>query len=191
MTEWGVGSSVRRLCAPTGALLALVLVLPRPLSQRPHLIRRRCRRLRSPKPVQPTVTVVRQVPVVTPAPVVRHSTPVVKTPAQRVKPKPAPAPAKVTVKRVAKPKASKPAPVLRLPHDRNRVPLAASPRLRPRRPTRSTATYSRSRGSGCCSLRWAARSCFSPRDGSSTGALHELAAVHAAHRAPPPTRCRH
>ena len=125
MTEWGVGSSVRRLCAPTGALLALVLVFaasalaapapdPPPLPAPPKA-----------EPVQPTVTVVRQVPVVRPAPVVTHSTPVAKAPAQRVKPKPAPARAKVTAKRVAKPKASKPAPVLRPPHDRNRVPLAA------------------------------------------------------------------
>jgi len=77
------------------------------------------------EPVQPTVTVVvRQAPVVTPAPVVR-STPVAKAPVQRAKPKPAPAPAKVKVKRVAKPKASTTAPVVRPPHDRNRVPLAA------------------------------------------------------------------
>ena len=112
---------MRRLRAPTGALLALVLVLaasalagpapdPPPLPAPPKA-----------EPVQLTVTVVRQVPVVRPAPVVTHSSPVAKAPARRVKTKPA----KVTAKRVAKPKSSKPAPVLRPPHDRTRVPLAA------------------------------------------------------------------
>ena len=65
--------------------------------------------------------VVRQAPVVTPAPVVQRPTPVAKAPVQRAKPKPAPA--KVT--RVVKPKAEAPAPVVRPPHDRYRVPLAA------------------------------------------------------------------
>ena len=71
-------------------------------------------------PVQPTVTVVvREAPVVTPAPVVQAPKPVAKAPVKRAKPKPAPA--KVT--RVVKPKP--PVPVARVPHDRNRVPLAA------------------------------------------------------------------
>ena len=65
--------------------------------------------------------VVRQAPVVTPAPVVQRPKPVAKAPTQRAKPKPPPA--KVT--RVAKPKAVAPAPVVRVPHDRYRVPLAA------------------------------------------------------------------
>jgi hypothetical protein len=123
MTVWGVGSSVRRLCAPTGVLLVLGLVLAAsalaaPSPDPPPLPPPKT------EPVQPTVTVVVQAPVVTPTPV-RHSTPVAKAPAQRVKPKPAPAPAKAKVKRVVKPKASKPVPVVRPPHDRNRVPLVA------------------------------------------------------------------
>jgi hypothetical protein len=127
LADRGVGSSLRRLCAPTGALVALCLAFavsataatpspdPPPQPAPPKA-----------QPVQPTVTVVvRQAPVVTPAPVVKRSTPVAKAPVQRVKPKAAPAPAKVAAKRVAKPKASKPAPVVRPPHDRNRVPLVA------------------------------------------------------------------
>jgi hypothetical protein len=62
--------------------------------------------------------VVRQAPVVTPAPVVQQPKPVAKVPVQRAKPKPA------KVKPVVKPKASAPV-VARPPHDRNRVPLAA------------------------------------------------------------------
>src|SRR5919112_6306517 len=98
MNDSGVGSSVRRLCAPTGALLALGLVVaasalaapspdppPRPAPPKAE-------------PVQPTVTIVREVPVLTPAPVVRQSTPAAKAPTPRVKPKPAPA----RVKRVVK-----------------------------------------------------------------------------------------
>ncbi len=124
MADWGVGSSLRRLCASTGALVALGLVLavsaaaaapspdPPPAPPAPPKT----------EPVQPTVTVVvRQAPVVTPAPVVQRPTPVRKAPAQRAKPKPAPA--KVTP--VVKPKAKAPAPVARPPHDRYRVPLAA------------------------------------------------------------------
>jgi outer membrane biosynthesis protein TonB len=122
MADWGVGTSLRRLCAPTGALVALCLVFavsataapsPDPPPAPPA----------APKtePVQPTVTVVvRQAPVVTPAPVVQRPAPVAKAPVQRTKPKPAPA--KV---RVVKPKASAPVPVVRPPHDRSRVPLAA------------------------------------------------------------------
>jgi len=73
-------------------------------------------------PVQPTVTVVvREAPVVTPAPVVQAPTPVAKAPVKRATPKPAPA----KVARVVKPKAQAPAPVARVPHDRFRVPLAA------------------------------------------------------------------
>jgi hypothetical protein len=63
--------------------------------------------------------------VVTQAPVVRSSTPSVVVPAHRAKPKPKPKAAPVKVTRVGKPKASAPAPVVRPPHDRNRLPLAA------------------------------------------------------------------
>ena len=120
MADWGVGSSLRRVCAPTGALVALCLVFavsataapsPDPPPAPPA----------APKtePVQPTVTVVvRQAPVVTPAPVVQQPKPVAKVPVQHAKPKPA------KVKPVVKPKASAPV-VVRPPHDRNRVPLAA------------------------------------------------------------------
>ena len=122
MADWGVGSSLRRVCAPTGALVALCLVFavsataapsPDPPPAPPA----------APKtePVQPTVTVVvRQAPVVTPAPVVQQPKPVAKVPVQRAKPKPAPA--KVT--RVVKPKPSAAVPVVRPPHDRYQVPLA-------------------------------------------------------------------
>lgn len=123
MADWGVGSSLRRVCAPTGALVLLCLALaasalaapspdPPPAPPAP------------PKtaPVQPTVTVVvRQAPVVTPAPVVQAPKPVAKAPAKRTKPKAAP----VKVTRVAKPKAAAPVPVVHVPHDRYRVPLAA------------------------------------------------------------------
>jgi hypothetical protein len=64
--------------------------------------------------------VVREAPVVTPAPVVQQPKPVAKAPVQRAKPKPAPA----KVKPVVKPKASAPV-VGRPPHDRYRVPVAA------------------------------------------------------------------
>ena len=124
MADRGVGSSLRRLCASTGALVALGLVLavsaaaaapspdPPPAPPAPPKT----------EPVQPTVTVVvRQAPVVTPAPVVQRPTPVRKAPVQRAKPKPAPA----KVAPVVKPKAKAPAPVARPPHDRYRVPLAA------------------------------------------------------------------
>ena len=124
MADRGVGSSLRRLCASTGALVALGLVLavsaaaaapspdPPPAPPAPPKT----------EPVQPTVTVVvRQAPVVTPAPVVQRPTPVRKAPTQRAKPKPAPA----KVAPVVKPKAKAPAPVARPPHDRYRVPLAA------------------------------------------------------------------
>ena len=124
MADRGVGSSLRRLCASTGALVALGLVLavsaaaaapspdPPPVPPAPPKT----------EPVQPTVTVVvRQAPVVTPAPVVQRPTPVRKAPVQRAKPKPAPA----KVAPVVKPKAKAPAPVARPPHDRYRVPLAA------------------------------------------------------------------
>ena len=135
MTEWGVGSSVGRLCALTGALLALGLVAAAPALAAPSPDPPPLPAPPKAEPVQPTVTVVREVPVVTPAPVVRQSTPVAKTPApvgrhstpvakapvQRVKPRPAPA----KVKPVVKPKAAKPAPIVRPPHDRNRVPLVA------------------------------------------------------------------
>jgi outer membrane biosynthesis protein TonB len=120
LADWGVGTSLRRLCAPTGALVALCLVFavsavaapspdPPPAPPAPPKT----------EPVQPTVTVVvRQAPVVTPAPVVQQPKPVAKVPVQRAKPKPA------KVKPVVKPKASAPV-VARPPHDRNRVPLAA------------------------------------------------------------------
>ena len=68
-----------------------------------------------------TVVVRQAPPVVTPAPVVQRPAPVAKAPVKRAKPKPAPA--KVT--RVVKPKASAPVTVVRPPHDRYRVPLAA------------------------------------------------------------------
>jgi outer membrane biosynthesis protein TonB len=123
MADRGVGSSLRRLCAPTGALVALCLALavsataatpspdPPPQPAPPKA-----------EPVQPTVTVVvRQAPVVTRAPVVQRPAPVAKAPAKRVKPKPGPA--KVT--RVVKPRASAPAPVVPPPHDRYGAPLAA------------------------------------------------------------------
>ncbi len=124
MTDWGVGSSLWRVLAPTGALLALGLIFavsvsaapspdPPPLPPAPP----------KEQPVQPTVTVVVQqpAPVVTPAPVVQRPAPVAKVPVQRAKPKPAPA----KVKRAAKPKASAPAPAVQPLHDRFRVPLAA------------------------------------------------------------------
>ncbi len=123
MTDWGVGSSLRRVCAPAGALLALGLIFavsavaapspdPPPAPPAPPKT----------EPVQPTVTViVRQAPVVAPAPVVQRPTPVRTAPTQRAKPKPAPK--KVTP--VAKSKAKAPAPVVPVPHDRHRVPLAA------------------------------------------------------------------
>jgi hypothetical protein len=124
MADWGVGSSLRRVCAPAGALFALGLIFavsvsaapspdPPPLPPAPP----------KEQPVQPTVTVVvrQPAPVVTPAPVVQRPAPVAKAPVQRAKPKPAP----VKVKPIVKPKAAAPAPVVRVPHDRNRVPLAA------------------------------------------------------------------
>jgi hypothetical protein len=122
MADRGVGSSLRRWCAPTGALVALCLVFavsataapspdPPPAPPAPPKT----------EPVQPTVTVVvREAPVVTPAPVVQRPAPVAKAPVKRAKPKPAPA----KVKPVVKPKASAPV-VVRPPHDRYRVPLAA------------------------------------------------------------------
>ncbi len=175
MTEWGVGSSVGRLCALTGALLALGLVAAAPALAAPSPDPPPLPAPPKAEPVQPTVTVVREVPVVTPAPcqavdpgredpapVVRHSTPVAKAPVQRVKPKPAPA----KVKPVVKPKAAKPAPVCDRLTTATGCPWLPSPRLRPRRPTRSTATCSRSQASGYCSLRWAAQSCSSSRGAS-------------------------
>jgi hypothetical protein len=126
MREPWFGSTLRRLCAPTGAVVALCLFLalpafasaapspdPPPLPVAPE-----------PEPTQPApASVVQQAPVVTQAPVVRSSTPVVVVPVRQTKPKPKAA-APVKVARVVNPKVPVPTPVAR-PHDRNRVPLAA------------------------------------------------------------------
>ena len=99
----------------------------------------------------------------TPAPVVTHSTPVAKAPAQHVKPKTAPSQGQAG--REAEGCRSR----LRR---RDRLTTATGcpwpplPRLRPRRPIRLTTTRSRLQAAGCCSLRWAARSCSS-RPGAS------------------------
>ena len=132
MPELWFGTSLRRLCAPTGALVALCLFLavpafaaaapspdPPPLPATPE-----------PQPARPAPSpVVRDTRVVTvvvtQAPVVRSSTPSVVVPVHRAKAKPKPKAAPVKVTRVGKPKASAPAPVVRPPHDRNRLPLAA------------------------------------------------------------------
>jgi hypothetical protein len=129
MLEPWFGSPLRRLCASTGVVVALCVLLalpafgaapapdPPPLSVAPE-----------PQPEQPApAPVVRQAPVVTPrvvtqTPLVRTSTPAVVVPVQRAKTKPKAA-APVKVARVVKPKAQ--TPVARPPHDRNKVPLAA------------------------------------------------------------------
>ena len=162
MADWGVGSSLRRLCAPTGALVALGLVLavsaaaapspdPPPAPPAPPKT----------EPVQPTVTVVvRQAPVVTPAPVVQRPTPVRKAPVQ----------AREAEARPGEGQAGREAEGQRRPPWRGRHTIATGCRWprssRPRPPTRSTATCSRSPASGCCSSQWAAQSCSSPRGGS-------------------------
>jgi hypothetical protein len=133
MPEQWFGSSVRRLCAPNGAVLALCLVLafpafasaapspdPPPLAAAPE-----------PQPARPApapAPVVRQAPVVTvvvtQAPLVRSSPPAAVAPVRHVKANPKKT-APLKVKHVVKPKAKAPAAVARPPHDRNRVPLAA------------------------------------------------------------------
>ena len=60
MTDWGVGSSLRRVCAPAGALFALGLVFAVSVSAAPSPDPPPLPRPAPPKsqPVQPTVTVV-------------------------------------------------------------------------------------------------------------------------------------
>jgi len=122
--------SLRRLCAPTGALALLGLILaagslaatpspdPPPQAVAPEA---------PPATQAAKPTPVARAPVVTPPPAVRHVAPVVRTQptrAVRVKPKPAATPK-------AKPKAkAERAPVRQVvsrpaPHDRGPVPLAA------------------------------------------------------------------
>ena len=161
MADWGVGSSLRRVCAPTGALVALCLAFavsasaapspdPPPAPPAPPKT----------EPVQPTVTVVvRQAPVVTPAPVVQAPKPVAKAPVKRAKPKPAP---EGQAGREAEGCGAR-----SWCGSRTTATAFRSPRSLPPPPvTRSTATCSRSPASGCCSSRSAARSCSSLRGGS-------------------------
>lgn len=122
MAEPGVGSSLRRLCASTGAVVALCLVWalpglsapspdPPPLSVTPEP---------RPQPAAPA-PIVRRAPVASPT-VVRRSTPDVSAPVRIAKPK---AVARARVRRVAKPKAAAPASLRRSPHDRSVVPPVA------------------------------------------------------------------
>ena len=138
-------SSLRRICAPTGAMLLLCLVLagpgsagspspdPPPLAVAPEAPQP------EPAPKLTPVRAVRQAPVeqrapvvtrtvVTPAPVVTRTTvrPIVTQDAP-AKPAPAPAKKKPAAKAAPKPKPKpKPAAVVRTlpPHDRSPVPLA-------------------------------------------------------------------
>ena len=135
MPEPWFGSLLRRLCAPAGAVLVLCLVLAFPAfaSAAPSpdppwpMIPPAAPEPQPARPAPAPAPVVRQAPVVTvvvtQAPVVRSSPPAAVVPARpKAKPKNA---APDEVKRVAESKGSAPTPVVRPPHDRNRLPLAA------------------------------------------------------------------